>query len=125
MPAVEGLISDFESRTNVRVDFQRGAIARRLPPDVELALYRVLQEALVNVEKHAKATLVRVALFADANFATLNVSDDGEGFLEGAKHRGVGLINMRERARALGGVFSIKSQAGRGTELSVHLNLGK
>lgn len=125
IPAVEGLISDFESRTKVRVNFQRGPVARRLPPDVELALYRLLQETLANVEKHAGASIVTVALFADANFATLNVRDDGRGFIESAKSQGVGLINMRERAHALGGVFAITSQPGRGTEVSIHLKLGK
>jgi two-component system NarL family sensor kinase len=122
--AVEGLIRDFQTRTKVRVDFQRPA-APRLPSDVELTLYRVLQEALVNVEKHARASSVTVLLFTDANFATLNVRDDGNGFVEGANPRGIGLINMRERAHALGGLFSIKSELGRGTELSVHLKLGK
>jgi two-component system, NarL family, sensor kinase len=125
LPAAAGLISDFEERTRVRVEFQRGSISRRLPADVELALYRILQEALVNVEKHAAASVVTVALFADANFATLNVRDDGMGFSEGAKQEGAGLINMRERAHALGGVFSIKARPGKGTELSVHLKLGK
>ena len=124
IPAVEGLIADFQTRTKVRVDFQR-TIARRLPADVELALYRVLQEALVNVEKHSGASLVAVVLFADANFATLNVRDDGRGIVEGKKHPGIGLINMRERAHALGGVFSLQSEPGRGTEISVHLKLGK
>lgn len=125
LPAAAGLISDFEERTKVRVEFQRGTIAKRLPSDVELALYRVLQEALVNVEKHAAASVVTVALFADANFATLNVRDDGRGFSERAKQEGVGLINMRERAHALGGVFAIKSRPGKGAEISVHLKLGK
>jgi len=122
--AVEGLIAEFQSRTKVRVDFQR-RIARRLPADVELALYRMLQEALANVEKHASASVATVALFADENFATLNVRDDGRGFVESANPHGIGLINMRERARALEGVFSIKSEPGRGTELSVHLKLEK
>jgi two-component system, NarL family, sensor kinase len=122
--AIEGLITEFRTRTNVRVDFQRGQIPKRLPPDVELALYRILQEALANVEKHAGATNVVVTLFADANFATMNVRDDGRGLPE-KERPGIGLINMRERAHALGGVFAIKSQPGHGTEVSVHLKLEK
>ena len=122
IPAVEWLIADFEKRTKARMDFQR-RIARRLPPDVELTLYRVLQEALVNVEKHAHALSVTIALFADANFATLKVRDDGCGFATEMKHPGIGLISMRERAHALGGILSILSKPGAGTELSVHVKL--
>lgn len=125
LAAVEGLIAEFKTRANIRVDFQSGHIPRRLPPDIELALYRILQEALANVEKHAHAANVVVSLFTDAKFATLNVRDDGRGLPLEKNLAGIGLINMRERAHALGGVFSIKSQPGHGTEISVHLKLEK
>jgi two-component system NarL family sensor kinase len=122
-PAIESLISEFQKRARVRVEFQRGPLPRRLPEAVELALYRILQEALANVEKHAGATEVTVALLADEKFATLNVRDDGRGFATGENKGGFGMITMRERATALGGVFSIQSRPGDGTEISVHVKL--
>lgn len=121
--AAEGLVYEFQQRTNIRVEFQRGPIAKRLPPEVELAFYRILQEALANIEKHSRAMLVRVGLSADAKFATLNIRDDGRGFAVGEVKRGFGLINMRERAGALGGVFDLITEAGNGTEISIHLKI--
>jgi two-component system, NarL family, sensor kinase len=123
--AAESLIYELQQRTEIRVDFQRGPIAKRLPPALELAFYRILQEALSNIEKHSGATRVYVSVSADAKFATLNIRDDGRGFSVGKKGRGFGLINMRERAHALEGVFDIVSQIGDGTEISVHLKFAE
>lgn len=125
--AVEGLLQDFRDRTSLAVTFNRGQLPRRFSSDVELALYRILQEALANVEQHAEAREVFISLSADGNFAMLNVRDDGKGFENPEKTapdkrgRGLGIINMRERTQAHGGVFSIKSRHGQGTEITVHL----
>jgi signal transduction histidine kinase len=123
------LLHEFRNRTKLEVEFKRGAMAKRLPPQVELAIYRILQEALANVEEHARARRVTVSLSADVKFATLNVIDDGVGFADmenaraGKRDRGLGIINMRERAESLGGVIDIKSAVGKGTEIAVHVKL--
>jgi two-component system NarL family sensor kinase len=128
VPAMEELAQEFRKRTKINVQFKRGPLARRLPPQVELAVYRIFQEALANIERHAKARRAIVSLSVDAKFATLNVIDDGVGFA-GENFRaeknggGLGIANMRDRAEASGGVFAIKSTPGKGTEIVVHVKL--
>jgi two-component system NarL family sensor kinase len=127
--AMEELLQEFRKRTKITVDFRRGALTKRLAAQVELAIYRIFQEALANIEQHAQARRVIVCLNVDALFVTLNVIDDGKGFVapqQGAtfKNRGLGIVNMRERAEALDGVFAIKSTIGKGTEIVVHVKLG-
>ena len=115
--------------TKPTVEFKRAALSKRLPPQVEMAIYRIFQQALTNIEQHAKASRVSVSLNVDAKFATLNVIDDGVGFVNEQKQRaessdrGLGIINMRERTEALGGVFDIRSAPRKGTEIVVHVKL--
>lgn len=122
IPAVEGLINEFQHRTNIRTRYKHGPLPQRLSAALELALYRILQEALSNIEKHAAAHHVEIAILSDANFVTLNIRDDGCGFKMGGKG-GLGIINMRERAQAQNGIFSLKSSPGAGTEISAHLKM--
>ena len=129
VPAIEELLQEFRNRTKLEVEFKRGAMSKRLPAQVELAIYRILQEALANIEEHARARRVTVSLTADAKFACLNVVDDGVGFVDaensrsGKRDRGLGIANMRERAEALGGLMDIKSAVGKGTEIAAHVKL--
>lgn len=129
IPAVETFLSEFEKRTGIHIDFKRGPFPKRLPAPAELALYRILQEALTNVEQHASAREVRISLQCDGNFATLNLQDDGKGFAPNKisgpdqRGRGLGLIHMRERAKATGGIFVLKSQPGNGVEITVHVKI--
>jgi nitrate/nitrite-specific signal transduction histidine kinase len=91
---------------------------RPLPPDVQVALYRIAQEALNNVAKHARATKVVVNLRMSAERVTLTISDDGVGFTPGEfspEHLGVGI--MRERAEAVGAHLSIRSEESKGTQV--------
>jgi signal transduction histidine kinase len=101
---------------------------RPLPPDVKVALYRVAQEALNNVAKHAKASRVTVSLHdaapmrarSDVGGVELSISDDGRGFdptLAFPEHFGLGI--MRERAEAIGATLDIKSELGQGTQVLV------
>lgn len=85
------------------------------PPDTEQALYRIAQEALHNVVKHAQAQRVRIQLAAGADGCRLTVTDDGAGFTSTAASKGFGLHTMRERAEELGGTLQIRSERGRGT----------
>ncbi len=127
--AIEGLIHEFEARTKIDVEFKRGALPKRLPEVAELAIYRILQEALANVEKHSGARGVQISLWRDGKYAMLNVRDDGRGFVPAknpmpdTRGRGLGLIHMRERANANGGNFILKSEPGNGVEITVHVKL--
>lgn len=107
---------------SIRVE---GALRARPAPRVEVAVYRVVQEALVNVARHANARNVRIRVSSDARRALrCRVLDDGAGFAVGTASRpggpeGLGLASMRERLGAVGGGLRIRSAPGRGTELLV------
>ena len=101
----------------------RGFTGERLPTAVETALYRVAQEAMTNVVRHAQATRVDVLVEHRGERVTLVVEDDGVGFEPSRMGRGdhIGLIGMRERAEALGGTLTIESAPGEGTTVVVEV----
>lgn len=100
---------------------------RRLPPDVELALYRIAQEAVSNARQHGGASRVQVELACRTGEAALEIVDDGRGFppqrIRPEPGRGEGLPGMRERAALLGGTLTINSAPGAGTRVSVSVPL--
>ena len=118
--ALEDLCYEFARRTKLVVDYT-GADAPVLPGAITINLYRLLQEALTNVAKHAQASHVWVTLHCDSDTVTLSVEDDGRGFDAGSnmfgQPGGVGLLGMRERLELLGGSLEIEAQPGRGTRL--------
>ncbi len=90
------------------------------PEDIKLAVYRIAQEALNNVVKHAHASQVRISLRGEPDHVTLSVDDDGRGFdPSGGKPHQLGLGIMHERARAVGAQLSVESQLGQGTKITV------
>ena len=91
-----------------------------LPEEHKTCIYSVVQEALNNVVKHAQASAVQVRLQREDGQLDLTVQDDGTGF-DAERVRGLGLLGMEERVNHLGGVFTIDSQPGRGTVLSINL----
>ena len=101
----------------------RGFTTERLPSVVETALYRVAQEAMTNVARHAQATRVDILLERSADRVRVMVEDDGAGFDPGAVQRGdhFGLLGMRERAEALGGSMNLESALGSGTTVVVEV----
>ncbi|PMT79273.1 histidine kinase, partial [Vibrio parahaemolyticus] len=100
-------------------------ITHKLTSEVATTLYRVAQESLNNIEKHAKAKKVTVILQKMGNMLQLLIRDDGVGFVVNqAVHRqGIGLRNMQERVEFIGGEFELMSELGLGTEITVLLNL--
>jgi signal transduction histidine kinase len=95
-----------------------------LPPAVETAAFRILQESLLNAARHAKSTRIEVELRRRPGWLRLEVRDDGTGLPDDAlSSRGLGLAGMRERARLLGGTCHVASRAGGGTAVSVALPL--
>jgi len=116
---LEDYVKTFRDRTQVDVKFERSGIPDRLPPESQLALFRVLQECLSNAVKHAGAKKVEVKLhFAPAR-VHLSVRDDGKGFDTRMPKVGhYGLINMRERAMKVGGEVIIDSTPGAGAHIS-------
>jgi signal transduction histidine kinase len=122
---LEGLCRDFAERTQLSIDYA-GAELPVLPEAANMCLYRVLQEALTNVAKHADANQVRVALRCDAEAVSLTVEDDGQGFeVQAGTSAGIGLLGMQERIELLGGQLEIESWPGQGTRLIAHIPLQK
>jgi signal transduction histidine kinase len=113
------LTEAFVSRSSVRVSLTTEG-QRSLPPEVQIALYRMTQEALNNVTKHARATQVTVSLRSQPEGVELRIRDDGRGFDPTRVQPGrLGLDILRERAEAIGATLQITSQAGQGTEIAV------
>jgi signal transduction histidine kinase len=110
-------------RFNSDVDFVGNLRGKRLPAPIEITLYRVLQEAMTNIAKHANAERITVALEADPGGVRLVVEDDGTGFDDAATvtperpTRGFGLLGIRERLAAVGGSLTIETAPNRGTAL--------
>jgi PAS domain S-box-containing protein len=115
----------FTSQTNIRVVFKQKSIeGNRFPLQVETAIYRIIQEALTNVARHAKVNEVVVRLWGDKKTIGAQIEDEGQGFNVDAvltKGRSNGLDGMRERAMLLGGHFIVESQVGSGTRLTAEL----
>jgi two-component system sensor histidine kinase DegS len=113
--------------TEVSVETQGIGPGERLPADVELALFRIAQEAVSNARRHGAASRVRVSLAVRPGVAELLVVDDGRGFLLEPEfswsRRGEGLPGMRERAELLGGTLRVESAPGTGTRIAVMLPL--
>ena len=125
--ACTSFCSDVQLRTNLQFQLRLLEPAQRLPPVVELHLFRILQEAINNIEKHAKAQLVRLQMRLEDDFVELKIQDDGLGFDTKTVHlflknrHGLGLTNLRERALSLGGTCEIQSKSGKGTTISVRV----
>jgi signal transduction histidine kinase len=120
--AVQSFLSDYEHRTGIVVSPELMFEPNEVPANVSENLYRIMQEALTNVAKHARATAVSVSIIALKNRIGLTIRDNGIGFaLSGVDGKRLGFLGMRERAELLNGVFTVQSEAGKGTQVSVEL----
>jgi len=124
--ALSDLLGRFVPQTALQVEWRLPDAAQRFPPEVEMAAYRIVQEALTNVVRHAAAQLVRVNVNAKADWLLIQVVDDGRGFDMATINptESHGLSNMRERARLLSGTFSLETTPS-GTCLEVELPLAE
>jgi two-component system NarL family sensor kinase len=125
--ALELLAREANDAGSTRVDLQVAGEVVALPEEVKTALFRVTQEALANVGKHAHAHQVRLALTFGADGLSLNIGDDGSGFevdrVQLDPNRGIGLRNMRERLESIGGSFVVRAAPGAGTLLQARVPL--
>jgi signal transduction histidine kinase len=131
LPALEGLLSNLE-KDGLSTELRTSGATRRLPSDAELALYRIAQEALNNVRRHAHASSVVIHVEFEADRVRISVSDDGHGFqqLSGgtsdyALAGRFGLLGIEERAQLFQGHFHMRSGEGEGTTLGVDLPIGE
>ena len=127
VPTVRWHLNRFRTRTNVKAKFEAVNLDERLDQDTETVLYRVIQEALNNIVKHAEARKVMVSLQRKENGVAAYIEDDGKGFdvnavlVQEALVSGIGLIGMRERVSLLGGSLTVESRKGDGTRISLKI----
>jgi signal transduction histidine kinase len=123
--AIEWYLRGFSKRHDIRVDLLHDPMPERLGPETEAAAYRIVQEALTNVAKHARATTCRVYVQRLPNTVLITIEDNGAGFdpteVARTADRGLGLIGIRERASHLHGTLRLESTPGKGTRLTVEL----
>ncbi len=125
--ALQSVITDFTQGSGIKVRFRMGIIKKILIPAVELNIYRIVQEALQNIEKHSDAKSVDIIIKIKNSKLEVCISDNGKGFnltndvTSDMKNERYGLITMRERTDSLGGNFMIKSTLGKGTEINISI----
>ncbi|HSR35185.1 MAG TPA: response regulator [Anaerolineae bacterium] len=121
VPALRDYAARFQEEQPLQVTLVMPEGGDRLPGATETALFRIVQEALANVKKHACAQRVEINLACDTQTICLRIADDGQGFDPGAPRSGkhLGLWSMRERVEQLGGQFQVESAPQRGTELII------
>jgi two-component system sensor histidine kinase UhpB len=121
IPALRAYIREYRNKFHIDVDFHVTGLRRRLPGHVEVALYRVVQEALTNVARHSEAALVTIAIRREHDLVVVAIEDDGRGFdvdeVMKSKERGLGLFGMSERMSIIGGKLEINADSGQGTKI--------
>ena len=127
IPAIRFLAEGISKRANLPIHID-AAVPGRPPATIETTLYRIVQEALTNAVKHAKASNVWIRAWRENLVLCCSIRDDGGGFDSNQAHaarghKGLGLIAMQERVTAIGGTLHIESRPGHGTELSIRLPL--
>lgn len=128
IPAIRFLAEGVSKRANLNIQIKT-TVAGRLPNPMEIAVYRIVQEALTNAAKHSKASRVWIRIGRKKHLFFCSIEDDGVGFdvqavRSDGKRRGLGLLGMQERLDGIGGTLTIDSALGRGTKLLIQLPAG-
>jgi signal transduction histidine kinase len=123
--AIEWQTQEFQAQMGIRCKFNASSENITLDPDKSTAVFRIFQETLTNVTRHAKATGVNISMMKKANNLLLKVIDNGKGIEEDkiSNPKSLGLLGMRERALLLGGNFKITSTLGKGTTVTLQVPL--
>jgi len=128
IPALQGFLTSFTAKTGIKADFHASIEVEEGSDSVRTMLFRVAQEALTNVSRHAKASLVKISLQRTPKSISMEITDNGQGFELGLKTskrdpNRLGLIGMRERVEMLGGMFQIDSTSGESTTVRVEIGV--
>jgi len=121
VPAMEWHLKEFEKRTSLKVHFTIPSVELELPDTVKTGLFRIFQESLTNVARHANAKKVEIHLELENDTLQLSISDDGKGFemKEAVKKKTLGILGMQERSFMMGGKYEVSSKPGQGTTINV------
>jgi two-component system sensor histidine kinase UhpB len=130
VPALRGQVQAFIERSGIKADLDISGNIRRLSPDLETIIFRIVQEGLTNVSKHAGANATYIDLSFGEEALNLSISDDGHGFDVDATLRSApsdlrawGLLGMQERVALADGTFEISSNSGEGTTIEIEIPL--
>jgi two-component system, NarL family, sensor histidine kinase UhpB len=127
LPALRWYIKEYQQKCGIEVEFAASGMKERLPPEMETAVYRIIQESLTNTAKHAHATKVVIALTEEDGQIHARISDNGRGYDALAvlrtpwQDRGLGLAGMTERASLLNGTVDIQSEPGNGAMIDMKI----
>jgi signal transduction histidine kinase len=125
VPALQTLVDNFLRQSEIAVAVETSGSNRRLPHAIEVAIYRVVQEALANIARHSQAQSGTIRLEFGGDLVSLRITDNGQGFdveqQERSGHFGIGLIGMRERVAAHGGELIVASDPATGTRLDLRI----
>jgi len=127
LPALRSILKEVEEHNKIDTDLKVSGNERRFPPEVELLVFRIVQAALSNIVRHARATKAQVVMEFAEGKTRCSISDNGQGFelpgrVDDLPRRGkLGLAGMQERARLLGGTLEVQSSPGKGTTLTVEI----
>lgn len=129
IPALHSFMKGFTKRTHIKIRVTASAAVERLNGTKRTVLYRVAQEALTNIAKHADARLVKVNLQKVSGAVRMEINDDGRSFdveyvLHAKRNKRLGLVGMRERVEMVGGSFSVESAPGKGTTVCAQIPFG-
>lgn len=119
------LAADFEEVDQAHMDLVISGEERRLPPDTEVGLFHIVQESLHNVRRHSGACNVWISLDIEADVLSLTIRDNGKGYEPISTPEGVGLRHIRERTASAGGIFSVRTAPGEGTEIRICMPVPK
>ena len=131
IPTLRWYVNGYAERRNLTIDFEVDQYADRYDEEVEIALYRICQEALTNISRHAQATRIRLSLNQEDHRLSASIEDNGVGFdvkkvqSHPPTELGAGLIAMRERAVSLGGTFQLITKEGKGTQINIEIPVGE
>jgi signal transduction histidine kinase len=120
-PALQWLAAEYQRMSGVTCEAAVDPQVRALNPEVKTMVFRVAQESLNNIARHARATHVHLQLQCNDKGWDLRIDDDGVGFETDRPSRGFGLLSMEERAQLMGGTLRIESQPGQGTHVHLHV----
>ncbi|MGN6439307.1 MAG: PAS domain S-box protein [Agriterribacter sp.] len=122
--AIDWQLKELEKRLNIKTEFVSENVPTVLPEKVKTGVFRILQESLTNVARHANATTVEASLKFENKKLRLQVADNGDGFdIEKANRKTLGILGMKERAAAMNGVYIIESNPGKGTTVKVEVQV--
>lgn len=122
--AIDWQLKELEKRLNIKTEFVSENVPGMLPEKIKTGVFRILQESLTNVARHANATIVEASLKFENKKLRLQVTDNGNGFdIEKANHKTLGILGMKERAAAMNGVYIIESNPGKGTTVKVEVEV--